>query len=283
MRFLDSIRPVDPVEPGRPSILRAHIDDDWGIVYSQGGVVLATMLRAAETILDRSDLRPVSASATFLRPVRCGPIELRVEVLRSGRSGAQTLVTVHDPDDDDPTPHLQATLVCAVHDPTFPTSDGLASPFGPGTPAPLDCPRIGLDVDGQPTMAFFRRTDWRDATPPGDDHLHRQVWFSFNDESTDAATDSDEPWDVALLPIPGDALGLAATPSAAAAVGPLTSPTLELSLQFHSPARGRWIGIDTRCHRSDGGITAGVATLWNRDGSLIATAAQTALLRRLSR
>lgn len=281
MRFLDSIRPVEPVEPvepGHPSILRATIEDDWGIVYSQGGVVLAAMLRAAETVLDRPDLRPVSASATFLRPVRCGPIDLRVEVLRSGRSGAQTLVTVHDPADDDPTPNLRATLVCAVHDPTFPSGEGLVSPFGPGTPAPLDCPRIGLDVDGQPTMAFFRRTDWRDATSPGDDHLHRRVWFSFSDEPA-----SDDPWDVALLAIPGDALGLAATPSAAAAVGPLTSPTLELSLQFHSPARGRWIGIDTRCHRSNGGITAGVATLWNRDGSLIATAAQTALLRRLSR
>lgn len=271
MTLFDSLRLGD--RSSRGVGLTAHIDDDWGIVYAQGGVVVALMLRAAEMVLDRPDLRPVAANAVFLRPVRCGAISLEVEVLRSGRSGAQTRVTVHDPADHDPTPNLQVTLVCAVHDPTFPTFDGITSPFDAGTPAPLDCPRIGIDASGHPHLGFFHRTDWRDATPPDDTHLHRRAWFSFSDEDIE--------WDTALLPIPGDVLGLAATPSAAEVVGSITSPTLDLSLQFHTPARGRWIGIDSRCSRSDGGIIAGVATLWNTDGSLIATAAQTALLRRL--
>jgi len=239
MTLFDSLRIGD--RSSRGVGLTAHIDDDWGIVYAQGGVVVALMLRAAEMVLDRPDLRPVAANAVFLRPVRCGEISLEVEVLRSGRSGAQTRVTVHDPadhdpTDHDPTPNLQVTLVCAVHDPTFPTFDGITSPFDAGTPAPLDCPRIGIDTSGHPHLGFIHRTDWRDATP-----------------------------------------------SAAEVVGSITSPTLDLSLQFHTPARGRWVGIDSRCSRSDGGIIAGVATLWNTDGSLIATAAQTALLRRLPR
>ena len=91
----------------------------------------------------------------------------------------------------------------------------------------------------------------------------------------------DDPWDFALLPIPADALGMAGGPSATEVVGPLTSPTLELSLQFASPARGTWIGIDSHCARSSGGVISGVASLWNADGSLICTAVQTALLRRL--
>jgi len=284
--FLDTIRPSDPGTHSTAAItLTAHIDDDWGIVYSQGGVVFAAMLRAAESALARDDLQPVSANATFVRPVRCGAIDLDVEVLRSGRNGAQVRITAHDPHDDDPTPNVQATVVCATHDPTMPTIDGLVSPFDATVPPPLDCPRVGLDAEGHPTMAFFRRTDWRDATPADDAFLHRRSWFRFSDEpgSPVRGLGPDDTWDVALLPIPADALGMAATPSATEVVGPVTSPTLELSLQFVSPARGTWIGIESHCHRSHGGVISGVASLWNADGSLIATAAQTALLRRLSR
>lgn len=286
MSFLDTVRTVD-VDAHDPrhtsNALTAHIDDDWGIVYSQGGVVFAAMLRAAEQTLARDDLRPVSTNATFIRPVRCGPITLTVDVLRSGRNGAQVRITVHDPADEDPTPNAQATLVCASHDDTFPTFDGLTSPFTMDTPAPLDCPRAATDEDGRPTMPFFRRTDWRDCTPTDDAFLHRRSWFSFSDEpgSPVHGLGEQDAWDFALLPIPGDALGMAGGPSATEVVGPLTSPTLELSLQFASPARGTWIGIDSRCSRSSGGVISGVASLWNTDGSLICTAVQTALLRRL--
>lgn len=286
MSFLGSVRVVeaDEHDPRHPSTrFAAHIDDDWGIVYSQGGVVFAVMLRAAELALGRDDLRPVSANATYIRPVRCGPLVLDVHVLRSGRNGAQMCITAHDPHDEDPTPNVQATLVCAAHDPTMPTFDGLTTPFDASVPPPQDCARVGLDADGHPSMAFFRRTEWRDATPPDDAHLHRRSWFRFSDEPGSPVHGSgpDGAWDVALLPIPADALGMAATQSASEVVGPLTSPTLELSLQFVSPARGTWIGIESHCSRSDGGIISGVASLWNTDGSLIATAAQTALLRRL--
>lgn len=286
MSFLDTVRATgtDAQDARHPTtFLTAHIDDEWGIAYSQGGVVFAAMLRAAEQTLARDDLRPVSTNATFIRPVRCGPIAITVEVLRSGRSGAQTRITVHDPADEDPTPNVQATLVCAMHDPTFPTFDGLVSPFTDDTPTPLDCERAGTETDGRPMMPFFRRTDWRDCTPPEDAFLHRRSWFSFSDEpgSPVHRLGPDDPWDFALLPIPGDALGMAGGPSSTAVVGPITSPTLELSLQFASPARGQWIGIDSHCSRSSGGVISGVASLWNTDGSLIATAVQTALLRRL--
>jgi acyl-CoA thioesterase len=264
--------------------LSAHIDDDWGIVYSQGGVVFATMLRAAEQTLNRPELHPATSNATFLRPVRCGAITLTVEVLRSGRNGAQACVTLHDPSDDDPTPNAKATLVCASRDDTFPTFTGIASPFG-GESArltPDGAPRLATDHDGRPTMPFFRRTDWRDVTP-SDSFLHKRAWFRFSDEpeSPIHGLDPAEPWDFALLPIPADALGMAAGPSATELVGPITSPTLELSLQFVTPARGTWIGIDSQCDSSSGGIISGKTTLWNTDGTLIATAMQTAMLRRL--
>lgn len=285
MSFLTSVRAINtaPLDTLHPTThLTAHIDDDWGIVFSQGGVVFATMLRAAEQTLNRPDLRPATSNATFLRPIRCGPISLVVEVLRSGRNGAQVRITAHDPADDDPTPNAQATLVCATHDDTFPTLTGLKFPFDECTDTPQGAPRLATDQDGRPTMPFFRRTDWRDVTPPNS-VLHKQAWFRFSDEpeSPVHGLGPDDPWDFALLPIPGDALGMAGGPSATEVVGPLTSPTLELSMQFVSPARGTWIGIDSHCDSSSGGIISGKTTLWNADGSLIGTAMQTAMLRRL--
>ena len=91
----------------------------------------------------------------------------------------------------------------------------------------------------------------------------------------------DGTWVPAMLAVPGDALGLAAVPPVTAIMGPLTSPSLQISIEFAAPARGEWIGIDSRCHHCEGAIASGVATLWSADGTLVATVGQSALLRRI--
>ncbi len=83
-----------------------------------------------------------------------------------------------------------------------------------------------------------------------------------------------------MLAVPGDALGLAAVPPVSAVMGPLLSPSLQISIEFAAPARGEWIGIDSRCHHCEGAIASGVATLWSADGALVATVGQSALLRK---
>ena len=84
-----------------------------------------------------------------------------------------------------------------------------------------------------------------------------------------------------MLAVPGDALGMAAVMPVADVMGPLTAPSLQLSLQFAAPARGDWLGIDSRAFHAQGSIVSGVATLWNADGTYVASATQTAILRRL--
>ena len=79
------------------------IPEAWRILYAFGGSTMAVALRAAAAELDRPDLDLVSADATFCQAVPCGPVAAHVEVLRSGRSGAQALVRLwaldpHDPD-----------------------------------------------------------------------------------------------------------------------------------------------------------------------------------------
>ena len=62
-------------------------------------------------------------------------------------------------------------------------------------------------------------------------------------------------------------------------MGAIVSP--QISIEFAAPARGEWIGIDSRCHHCEGAIASGVATLWSADGTLVATVGQSALLRRI--
>src|SRR6476660_9338810 len=84
------------VAEDRPALARSVITDAWGLHFAQGGVVMAASLRAMDAVLGRHDLSLASASATFCRPVACGPVETTVNVLRSGRRGAQVYGTLRD-------------------------------------------------------------------------------------------------------------------------------------------------------------------------------------------
>src|SRR4051812_31562713 len=62
----DTALTPDPERPGR---VRAHIPDDWKVVYVFGGVSMYAVLRAMHETLDRPDLELVTANAIFVAPV----------------------------------------------------------------------------------------------------------------------------------------------------------------------------------------------------------------------
>lgn len=272
--FLDSIVVTSRPTAGRARV-RAVIADAWGIRYAQGGVVMAAMLQAAEITLARDDLRLTTANATFCRPVPCGPVTIEVEVLRSGRTGAQVHTTLRCPDDDDLTPHAVATVVCTADAPGWPDRKGVTRPAGLADGPHADAPRLGTGADGRPATNFFDQTDWRAAAQQPDDPLRKLAWFSFRE----TPRLGDGTWVPALLAVPADALGLAVVSSVAETMGPLTAPSLQIGLQLCGPARGHWLGIDTRCFDTHGATATGVATLWDSDGGLVGYASQTAALR----
>ncbi|MCU0310143.1 MAG: thioesterase family protein [Acidimicrobiales bacterium] len=270
--LLDELAIVTTTDTG--AHLSARIDDDWGILYVQGGVVMAVMMQAAETVLARDDLRLVTVATTFCRPVPCGPVDLDVTVLRNGRHGAQVHVVLHVTGDPDPSPNAVATVVCAAESPGWPEVAGATMPDAFLRPPDGSMPRIGTEEPGAP-MAFFRKTDWRNAGETTDPMRHLS-WFSF----ADPHLRPDGTWVPAMLAVPADALGMAAGPPVTEVMGRLTAPSLQISLQLFVPARGQWLGIDSRCHDNRGSLASGVALVWNSDGSLVASATQTAMFRR---
>jgi acyl-coenzyme A thioesterase PaaI-like protein len=274
--LLASVEITGRADGGRVTA-RAVIADAWGIVYAQGGVVMATMLHSAELVLGRGDLRLSNATATFCRPVPCGPVTIEVDVLRSGRTGAQIHVVLRCAGDDDPSPNAVATVVCIADAAGWPDRRGVTRPAALGVPPHDEAPRLGAGADGRPATNFFDQTDWRAAAdqPPG--ALRKLAWFSFRE----TPLLPDGTWVPAMLAVPADALGLAVVSSVADVMGPITAPSLQIGLQLCAPARGHWLGIDSVCIDTHGATATGVATLWDTEGTLVGSATQTAALRRL--
>lgn len=88
MHELDAILALDPLAPGH---LRVHVPDGWQQGRGAfGGLVIAYLIRAAESVL-ADPTRPLrSFSAELCAPTLPGPTDIRVETLRAG-SGLSTL------------------------------------------------------------------------------------------------------------------------------------------------------------------------------------------------
>lgn len=256
--------------------VRAVVAEAWGIVFAHGGVVMAVMLRAAELALGRDDLRLSSASATFCRPVPCGPVTMEAKVLRAGRNGAQTQVTLRVDGEVDPAPNAIATVVSTAEAEGWPEITGVDAPDELDDAPEASSVRLGTADTGHAPTGFFAHTDWRPAARQPADPLRRVAWFSF----AEPPLLPDGTWVRAMLAVPADALGIALT-SVTQAMGPMTAPSLQITVQLFGDARGAWLGLDSRCFHTHGGVAAGVATLWNADGTLVGSATQTAILRTL--
>lgn len=275
--FTDTTPVLDPDDP---TLAHCVITDAWGLFYAQGGVVMAAALRSAAAVLERDDLTLSSASGTFCMPVACGPVTVRVDVLRSGRRGAQVVARLRDQNAGEDQTNVVVTAVFT--DPTLdgPTLTPMPRPAELAhTPAPGAVP-AGAPEDTFP-LGFLDNTEWHHTTLPGvgignSGPLPRiAVWFRF----TSPPAAPGEPWEPALLPIPGDALGSALTVALADGDQPIGSVSLQMDIHVHAPVVGEWIGIDSTATFIGNGLANGVLALWSEDGTHVATVTQSAMLR----
>ena len=170
---------------------------------------------------------------------------------------------------------------------TDPSMDGprrtpLECPVELAEPPDPDASSEHLAVGNRFPLGFLDNTEWCVAPSPagalGDQGPipRLAVWFRF----TDPPAAPGDPWDPALLPIPGDALGSALV-VALGSDGPVGSVSLQIGIQVFAPATGSWVGIDSRCTHVGNGLASGVLDLWSETGAHVATLTQTAMLRTL--
>lgn len=262
-----------------PTLCRSTITDAWGLYFAQGGVVMAAALRAMDLVLARDDLHLASASAVFCRPVACGPVVTRVEVLRDGRRGAQVLGSLRD--QTAPGDATSVAVTAVFTDPDLPGPQispvprpvELIAPPAPDTPAD--------SIDNAFPLGFLDNTQWHLASSPRTDPIAEGplprvgLWFRF----TDPPATPDRAWEPALLPIPGDALGSALMVALGGGRRPVGSVSLQIDLQVLAPISGEWVGIDSAATHLGGGLARGILHLWSETGTHVATVTQTAMLR----
>lgn len=268
------------LDAGEPNVARSVITDAWGLYFAQGGVVMAAALRAMEAVLDRRDLTLTSASATFCRPVACGPVVTEVDVLRSGRRAAQVQGALRGAEVGDD--KVGVVLSAVFTDPELPgpALSPLPRPVElRETPEPTSAEPRRVDADFP--LGFLDNTEWQVASGVdqgllGEERVPRlALWFRF----TDPPAVDGVAWDPALLSIPGDSLGSALVVALGDGDTPVGSVSLQIDLQVVAPITGTWIGVDSYCTHVSNGLASGVLNLWSETGVHVATVTQTALLR----
>jgi len=242
-----------------------------------GGYVAACALRAAGAATEHP--RPATFSCHYLGVARFGPVDLRVETRRRGRSATAQRVEVSQEGRA-----ILDAMVWSVgdvegleHDETTP----------PDVPGPDDLPSITelVPEDAAPPYPFWRNFEAKpldfeaDWPPDGPRPARWQEWLKFLPTAT-----FEDPWvDAARCVVLVD---LPSWPSAhrphAWTQPPFIAPTLDLNVAFHRPATGQeWLLCDGQAPVSTDGLFGWTAQVWSTGGVLHASGGGQCLYRRM--
>lgn len=249
--------------------LAGTIDHHWDLAFIHGGAAMAASLEAAGVLISEGH-RLLAASTTFVRPLRPGAVRASATMVRRGRTSSQVRVDLTA--EADAAPALTTLAVFGEGSDGWHDHTAVERPADLTSDPPADVERLGAESQGYHALPFFDATDWRVA-PPEVAPLRRRAWFR---HLTDAGRRTRQR---SALAIPADALGFAVVSAASPAGSAAYVVSLQISLQVHGDPGNGWTGIESRGVVVHQGVASGIAHLWGNDGRLLATAAQTAVLR----
>lgn len=252
---------------------RGHLGEDWLIGRAvNGGVLMALGLGAvAEGLAASGHTAPLSWSAHFLSAAQAGPVEVSVEVLRTGRSVSTAQARVVQSSDAGPVERVR--LVGSFGDVARTTTVHRA-PAPPSVPDPGEC--LPATRDASPAAAaitMLDRLDVRVDPSTAGFAVGRptrrgviRAWLRMRDGR--------EP-DVTMLPYAVDAL----MPVSFDLGVPGWAPTLELTGQvLGDPAPG-WLLVELSTDTVVGDLLVEDALVWDSTGRLVARSRQLAGIR----
>src|SRR4051812_19815542 len=94
----------------RPMRMHANLSSAWNILYAFGGVTMAAAVNAARTAVSQPNFELLTATGTFLAPVKAGPLVMDVRTLRKGKGSEQLTVELHEANNTSPSLHLVASF-----------------------------------------------------------------------------------------------------------------------------------------------------------------------------
>jgi acyl-CoA thioesterase len=261
-----AIRPT-----GSAGIFSTTINPIWAVGDKpNGGYLLALLGRAARAVVPgpSSDWDVVAASITYLRPPAFGPADIRVDILRSGRSAAQVRSVLLQEGQE-----LADAVMVLAELPDDPARYDTTAPLA--LPAPEDCVRIPSTIPGGIRVGIMDINELRlDPTtvpfaqpvPATGALAELRGWTRFEDG---------RPPDALSLLFSGDA-----SPPATFMIGSSGwVPTLQMSTYVRARPAPGWLGIRMKANVVAGGMVDETCEVWDSRGRVVAQANQLARVR----
>jgi acyl-CoA thioesterase len=255
---------VERIAPGE---YRGSIPDAWRMFHAFGGMTFAVTLRAIQAEIGAPEFQPISASALFVKPVPCGPVELSVRILRRGKSAALASAELRIPGDEAAAVSVQAVFGLpkagaarmdrvSFPDDLKPRDACKAYDAGPGADLPLtrQCRWIQQDIE---PLGSGRTLSWvRYNIPP-----------RLPDGRIDPVTH----------PVSADNLILALMDGLPPGTAFTNLLTFHMEMEFFDQTEREWTLQVIRALRVDGGYAHGSIELWDEDRRLLVRGSQRAL------
>ena len=252
----------------RDGCYAATISPAWNLaVAPQGGVVAAIAARAMQAELGTGQVLR-SFHGVFASPVPVGPVEVDVEVIRSGRSISQVRATVRVEGAD-----AGFTALAAFGN----TRSGFAYTElqMPDVPEPAECvsyrdpppPEAGLA--DEPMFPF-----WRDVIE-GRPALGHAPWDPATRGAAEVATwfrfehfpaDEDGRFDQLALLVAADMMPNAVFEKVEPMEARWFAPSVDLTVHLAARPTGTWILNHNRAHYAGDGYASAEAALWDPHG-----------------
>lgn len=255
------------VTPAGDGVWEAEIEPGWDIFgIANGGYLMAIAARAmAEEAAGRT---LVSTSAHFLNPGRPGPVSIRVELLKAGKSFSTLRADMRTAD----RPLLTALASFASPDRAA-SGVRLLKGSAPELPDRSDCVRA---VHSPPApfpppfvdrvQVFLHPADAEKLIGDRTGDARLRGWLSLLD---------DEPPDPLALVMASDAFPPAIFTSGA----PINwTPTLDLTVHIRDPEPAEWLRMEARTRFVTGGLLEEDVEIWSEGGELLAHSRQLALV-----
>lgn len=258
---------------GRAGRWRAELSGDWcAPSLPQGGLVTAVALRAMTAELAMPAQRLRSATTVFAAPVRPGPVEIDVVVLRRGRSLSQVTATLRNVGEDaghtsvavfgGPRPGFEFT---ELRPPAVPAPDECLSQREP--PPDFERRFHFSYWDHVQSRLALGHAYW-DTWAPGTSE--RAYWYRF-DEPPLVDGDLLDPLAVVTL---CDTMPGAVGERMGTGVPPWLPPSADITIHLLGDAGPGWLLCHNRARWAGEGYASVEMTLWDPERGLVAYATQ---------
>ena len=275
----DTTLTPDPDVPGR---YRGTLSNNWNVLYVFGGMSMAIAVNAARQALAQKDFELLTATASFLSPLKAGDLTLDTRVLRAGKGSEQISVELRGGGSDTTDLHALCTFgpsrpsdtnVLDVRFPSVPPPDQVVRPKPP--------PGFGIA-----RLPYHYSVETRPVSGnlPWDNNWERGParWMGWhrlrkNPRLPDGSLDP-----LAYVPA-SDMIGAALRQGQGPDAKLALVISLEISIHFFARTTSEWLLQDTQVMHAADGHASGTVHLWDERGALCAFALQRAMLRPLVR